>query len=64
MENTEECQQLKKIFLESISNNKIKESQYNDFQNKYLKCQQLLNHQQKPEHQDWNKLVCFLFTSS
>ena len=63
--NYEQCQELKKMFLECIHKKTLSESHLYVIKSKKLMCQEFINNQQKKaHHQDLNQLVCSLFSSS
>ena len=62
--NYEQCQELKKMFLECIHKNTLSENHLYVIKSKQLMCQEFINNQQKKSTPpDLNQLVCSLFSS-
>lgn len=63
--NYEQCQELKKMFLECIHKNTLSENHLYVIKSKQLMCQEFINNQQKRVHkQNWDYILINLLTSS
>jgi len=61
----EQCQELKKMFLECTHKNTLSQVNLSEAKTKQLKCQEYLINQQKRVHnQNWDYLLVNLLTSS